>query len=122
MRIEWRIATAALAALLTVTFGSGCSSNKKNASADVTVTGCNADPGGGRPTADGEIKNHSSKDSAYAFRVTFTDSSGNKVTDGAVSVAKVDAGGTASWHADGVTGANGPLTCKVTNVARTAVP
>jgi hypothetical protein len=122
VRAASTIATVALGALVAVTLGSGCSSNKKNASADVTITRCDADPSGGRPTADGQITNHSSKSSAYAFRVTFTDSSGNKVSDGAASVGKVDAGGTATWHADGVANANGPLTCKATNVVRTAVP
>ena len=122
MLIDRRVCVVALAALVTVALGGGCSSNKKDAAADVTVTRCDTDPSGGQPTAEGNIRNRTSKDSAYAFRVTFTDASGNKVSDGAASVAKVDAGATATWHATGATGATGPLKCKATNVVRTAVP
>ena len=122
MKIDHGISAVALAALIAVSFIAGCSSDKKNASADVTVSRCEADPSGGRPTADGEIRNHSSKASGYAFRVTFTDASGNKVSDAATSVTKVESGGNATWHAEGVTGAKGPLKCRATNVARTAVP
>ena len=117
-----RVLAFALAALAAVTLGTGCGSDEENASADVTVSRCEADPGGGRPTADGDINNHSSKDSAYAFTVQFTDSSGNKVSEGAVTVASVEPGATAQWHAVGLSGAKGPLTCKPTSVERTAVP
>ena len=122
MRAGRRAGGLVLAGLTAVALAGACSSAEKNAAADVTISSCSADPNGGRPTVAGEIRNHSSKDSGYVFRVTFTDSSGNKVSDGAVSVAKVDAGGTATWHAAGAASAKGPLTCKATNVVRTAVP
>jgi hypothetical protein len=117
-----RIGVFGLVAVTSMALLGACSSDKKNAAADVTVSACKADPGGGRPSADGNIRNHSSKDSGYAFTVSFKDSSGNKVSNGAVTVGNVKAGATGTWHADGVTGAKGPLTCEVTNVARTAVP
>lgn len=122
MRIGHRVPAVTLAAVMTLVLAAGCSSGKKDASADVHVTACTADPGGGKPTADGTIQNASSKDSAYAFTVTFSDSSGNKVSTGAVSVGKVTSGGQATWHTLGATNAKGPVTCTVGNVARTAVP
>jgi hypothetical protein len=119
-----RIVGTAVAGLTLLGLASGCSSgeDKKDAAADVKVTSCTGDPGGGRPKAEGTIKNGTSKDSAYAFRVTFTDSSGNKVSDGAVTVAKVDAGGDATWDTSGVARAKGDVKCDVENVSRTAVP
>lgn len=110
-----------VAACLLVAVAASCSSAAKNAAADVTVTSCEADPSGGQPSAAGQINNHSSKGSAYAFTVTFIDSAGNKVTQGAGAVAKVPAGGTADWTVGGLAGGKGPLTCEVSNVVRTAV-
>ena len=117
-----RCGLAALACVALATSVVGCSSKDKDVAADVKVTSCAADAGGGRPTASGSIANGSSKDSAYAFRVRFTDASGNRVSDGAVTVAKVRAGGDATWHATGVARAKGALTCSVSGVTRTAVP
>ncbi|HEX2849064.1 MAG TPA: hypothetical protein VHN98_00855 [Acidimicrobiales bacterium] len=119
-----RTATWALAALAVASSAgmtSACSSAKSVAS-DVKVSSCDAGSSGGKPVAKGEVKNSSSKDSSYAFRVSFTDSSGNHVTDGAVALSKVKAGETAQWDATGATGVKGNVTCKVENVARTAVP
>lgn len=109
--------TAALGALV----ATGCSSSSNKVSSDVSVTACRADPSGGHPTAEGTIVNHTSKASAYAFRVSFADSSGNESSQGAVAVGNVEPGATAKWTSDGATSAKGPLTCKVTNLARTAV-
>ena len=118
-----RCGAAALAGLALLAASAGCSSEDDDkAAGDVKVTTCEADAGGGRPTASGSISNGSSKDSAYAFRVRFTDSSGNRVSEGAVTVAKVDSGGDATWKATGVARAKGPLTCEVSGVSRTAVP
>lgn len=122
MRTDRLVSAAALGALLTLAVAGACSSDEKNAAADVTVTQCVADPEGGRPTAEGEITNHSSKDSGYAFGVVFSDAAGNRVSQGAVTVADVAPGATATWRATGVARARGPLQCRVTNVVRTAVP
>ncbi len=94
----------------------------ENVAADTTVTACTADPAGGRPYAEGRITNHSSKDSAYTFRVSFIDAVGNKVSEGAVAVANVEAGGSATWRTQGAADAKGPLVCKLESIARTAVP
>jgi hypothetical protein len=99
----------------------GCSSNKA-AEKDVSITACRDDPGGGRPTADGTIVNHSSKASTYVVDIQFIDSSGNKVSEGGSPVGKVEPGATAVFHAQGLSGAKGPLTCKVATVQRTVAP
>ncbi len=101
----------------------GCGGESSNSeSDDVVVTACTADPAGGKPKATGTISNATSKASGYTFRVQFLDPSGNEVSQGTDAVAKVDAGGTAKWDLDGITSAKGPVTCKVTNITRTAVP
>jgi hypothetical protein len=97
-----------------------CSSSK--AAQDVSITACQADPGGGRPTATGTIDNHSSKASTYAVDITFYDSSGNKVTQGGATVGKVESGATSVFHVTGLADAKGPVTCKVSSVTRTVAP
>jgi hypothetical protein len=111
-----------VAALAAVSLGAGCADDEENASADVAVTRCEADPEGGRPTAEGTINNRTSKDSAYVFTVQFADPAGNTVSEGPVTVASVAAGGNAIWRTDGLARARGPLTCEPTNIERTAVP
>ena len=122
MRLERQVFAVVVGVLFALGLGTGCSSGAKNASADVTVSRCEADPSGGQPAATGNINNHSSKTSGYAFQVTFVDSSGNKVTQGFGSVASVPAGATATWSVGGIAGGKGPLSCKVSHVVRTAVP
>ena len=89
---------------------------------DVNVSACSADPGGGKPTASGEIVNDSSKTSNYVIRLRFNDSDGNAVSEGAAAVDDVDAGQTARWELTGARSADGPVTCEVTDVSRTHLP
>ena len=107
-------------ALLVAPLLAGCSS--KSAAKDVAITDCVASPTAGRPTADGAIVNHTSKASTYVIDVNFYDSSGNKVSEGGASVGKVEAGATATFHAEGLSNAKGPLTCKLATVDRTVAP
>jgi hypothetical protein len=100
----------------------GCSASGSTAAKDVTITACTSSPTGGHPTATGRIVNHSSKASLYTIHVKFTDSAGNGVGDGFTSVAKVDSGTTATWHANGTLNAKGPLKCKLSSVTRNASP
>ena len=99
----------------------GCSASGKTAAKDVTITACAVSPTGGHPTATGRILNHSSKASAYGIHVKFTDSAGNGVGDAVAAVAKVDAGTTASWHANGSLNTKGPVKCAA-SVTRTIAP
>jgi hypothetical protein len=114
-------ATGSTATLLVVSVVA-CSSSSSKAAKDVTVTACTASATGGHPTASGRIVNHSSKASLYTIHVKFTDASGNGVGDGLAAVAKVEAGATASWHANGSLNAKGPLTCKLSSVTRNLSP
>lgn len=121
------IGPRAMTAAVVVTVGlavDSCSSEEEDVSAagDVAVSVCATDPAGGSPASEGQITNHSSEDSSYAFSVSFIDIAGNKVSEGAVAVGRVPAGGQATWRTQGLTGAKGPLTCRLSSVIRTAVP
>jgi hypothetical protein len=111
-----RVAAVIVAGLCTVA-GTSCSSSK-SAKNDVTIASCQADPGGGKPSASGTIVNHSSKTSRYAIHVKFYDSSGNAVGDGLSAVASVDPDETAQWDTKGSLNAKGPVTCKLDTVTR----
>jgi hypothetical protein len=100
----------------------GCAASSKTAAKDVSITACTASPTGGHPTANGQVDNHSSKASAYTIHVKFKDSSGNSEGDGLGVIAKVGAGSTATWHADGSLSAKGPLTCSLSSVTRNVSP
>ncbi len=100
----------------------GCSTSGSSAAKDVTITACTSSPTGGHPTATGRILNHSSKSSLYTIHVKFTDSAGNGVGDGVAAVAKVDAGTTATWHANGTLNAKGPVKCKLSSITRNLSP
>jgi hypothetical protein len=117
-----RLILLAGASACVVTSLTGCSAPGKTAAKDATITACTPSPTGGHPTATGRIVNHSSKSSAYAIHVKFTDSAGNGVGDGLAAVAKVDAGSTANWHANGSLNAKGPLKCALSSVTRTISP
>ncbi len=116
-----RLLAAAVALAAVASFG-GCSAAGNTAAKDVTVSACTADPSGGNPVATGQIHNTSSKASSYIIHVKFVDAAGNGVGDGAATVGKVDAGGTATWRAVGTQSAKGPLTCNLASVTRTATP
>jgi len=100
----------------------GCAVSASTAAKDVTITACTPSPTGGHPSAKGTIVNHSSHASVYTIHVKFTDSAGNGVGDGLAAVAKVDAGSTANWHADGSVNAKGSLKCALSSVTRNASP
>jgi hypothetical protein len=89
---------------------------------DVSVATCEADPGGGDPSASGQIVNDSSKTSNYVIRLRFNDAQGNGVSEGVVAVDDVEAGATARWELTGTRSASGPLTCEITDVSRTHLP
>src|SRR5579862_1663280 len=103
------VIVSAAASALAVSALVGCAASSATAAKDVTITACTASPSGGHPTASGQILNHSSKASAYTIHVKFKDSAGNSVGDGVAGLAKVGAGSTASWHAEGTFSAKGPL-------------
>lgn len=97
-------------------------SSSSKAKQDVTVQACNADPGGGKPKASGQIVNKSSKTSNYVVRLKFLDAQGNQVTDGVDGVKGVKPLETVKFDLTGIQKAKGPLTCEVTGVTRTHLP
>ena len=114
------LSTATVASLALVAGLAGCGTSKSTS--DATVSACNADPGGGKPTANGEVRNTSSKSSTFFLRIGFYDTSGNRVAEGVDTVGSVDPGGTGPWNTTGAVDAKGPLTCKVVTLRRTAAP
>ncbi len=98
----------------------GCGTTKSTR--DASVTACNADPGGGKPTAEGQVTNTSTKSSTFVLQIGFYDSSGNRVSEGVDTVGSVNAGGAGPWHTTGAADAKGPLTCKVMSLRRTVAP
>lgn len=97
-------------------------SSSDTAKKDVTITACNADPGGGKPKAEGQVVNQSSKTSNYVIRVKFTDAQGNRVAEGVDGVKGVKALETSKFTLTGDSGAKGPLKCEVSGVTRTHLP
>ncbi len=98
-----------------------CSGAAKSVTSDATVTSCT--PGDGeRPSASGDIANRSSKKSSFAVQVSFYDSSGNRVAEGADTVNGVEAGATGRWHAVATADAKGPINCKLKTVRRVRSP
>ncbi len=95
--------------------------SSKSAMNDVTVTTCRA-VATGKPTATGQILNHSSKTSTYVVRLKFTDPQGNTLSEGIAPVKSVGARQTAEWDLTGDRDVNGAVQCKITGVSRTHVP
>ena len=98
----------------------GCGTSKSTA--DATVTACNADPNGGKPTAEGQVRNTSSKSSTFFIRLGFYDPSGNRVSEGLDSVGSVNPGQSGPFSITGAADAQGLLMCKVLTLRRTAAP
>ena len=98
-----------------------CSGAAKSVTSDATVTACT--PGDGdRPSASGDIVNRSSKRSSFAVEVSFYDTSGNRVAEGADTVNGVEPGATGRWRAVATANAKGPINCKVKTVRRIRTP
>ena len=117
VKLKVTVAATLGAALLAGCGGGGDTS----AASDITVTTCAADPAGGKPKAEGSIVNHSSKPSAYTFRVRFLDASGNEVSQGTSAVGRVEPNATFTWKVEGGVSAKGALSCKIANQTRNAV-
>ena len=107
-----------MAALLTTVL-LGCGGKSTS---DASVLSCVADPDGGPPRAEGEIRNSSSKESVFFVRVGFYDTSGNRVSEGADTISDVEPGTSSPFQINGAARAKGPLECKVLNVRRSVSP
>lgn len=111
----------AVAALIAASALLASCTSTASAEKDVAITSC-AVNANGRPTVMGTVDNHTSKASSYAIAVGFYDSAGNRVSEGAASLGKVEASQTATFSADGAARAAGPLTCKLLSVTRVVAP
>lgn len=97
----------------------GCSGGSK-ASKDIRITSCTRDPGNHRAVIQGEVRNHSSKRSNYAFQVDVR-ANDSKIETGVGSVLRVAANQrkTFTIHAVGPDVPSGTtLTCKVAHAGR----
>ena len=107
-----------MAAVLTTVL-LGCGGRSTDAA---SVLSCVADPDGGPPRAEGQIRNDSSEDSVFFVRVGFYDTAGNRVSEGSDSIGDVEPGTSSPFQINGAARAKGPLTCKVLNIRRSASP
>jgi len=101
--------------------GAACSAGADH-KADATITACTPAPGGGKPVADGQVTNPTTKTSNYSVRIGFYDSSGNKVSDGLDAVSGVEAGTSSPFHVTGLQSVTGAVTCRVAGVTRNVAP
>jgi hypothetical protein len=99
----------------------GCSGSNDH-KADVAISACTPAADGGKPVAEGQVTNPTSKTSQYSIRVNFYDASGNKVTEGIDAITGVEAGSSSPWRVTGLQSANGPIDCRLGTVTRNVQP
>ena len=91
---------------------------------DVSIQSCEADSGGGQPTASGQVNNTTSKDSNYTIRGEFAGPDGNTLTQGQTAVRRRRVG----LHCElgkpdrGPSPTDGQVRCEVSGASRTHVP
>ena len=99
----------------------GCSGSNDH-KADATITACTPAADGGKPVAEGQVTNPTSKTSQYSIRVQFYDASNNKVTEGIDAITGVEAGSSSPWRVTGLQSVNGPVDCRLGTVTRNVQP
>ncbi len=99
----------------------GCSAGADH-KADATVTACTPGADNGKPRADGQVTNPTTKVSNYSIRVSFYDGSGNKVTEGIDAVTDVEPGTSSPWTVTGLQSVNGAVDCRLGTVTRNVTP
>ncbi len=110
--------------LLAVSIGVGtaaCSAGT-DYSADASITACTPAADGGKPVAEGQVTNSSTKTSNYSVRVSFYDASDNKVTEGLDAITSVEPGSSSPWRVTGLQSVNGPVDCRIGKVTRNVSP
>ena len=99
----------------------GCSEAADH-KADASITACTPAADGGKPVAEGQVTNPTSKTSNYSIRVSFYDESDNKVTEGIDAITDVEPGTSSPWRVTGLRSQNGPVDCRLGTVTRNAKP
>jgi hypothetical protein len=122
MRTYGRLATVAAAMATVAALGLGACSSDSEKEANASITACTPGANDGKPVAEGQVTNPSSKSSNYSVRVGFYDGSNNKVTEGADVVTDVESGTSSPFTVTGVGDVKGPVVCKVLGVTRNANP
>jgi hypothetical protein len=115
------VAGAVAVAVAVLLAAGGCGSSP-GSEGEASVTSCTPGADGGKPVAEGQVTNGSSKTSTYSVRIGFYDDSGNKVTDGVDVVSGVEPATSSPWRVTGLGSMNGAVTCKVAGVTRNADP
>jgi hypothetical protein len=113
-------AGAALALALALVLA-GCSAGADH-KGDATITACTPAADGGKPVAEGQVTNPTSKGSTYSIRVSFYDASGNKVTEGIDAVTGVEPATSSPWRVTGLQSVSGPVDCRLGKVTRNVQP
>ncbi|QKW18725.1 hypothetical protein HUT16_06305 [Kitasatospora sp. NA04385] len=131
MRIR-AIVTACLVAALALS-ATGCDPDEDDrarnaqdagpaAVGDVEVTSCKVDDELQWPSATVRITNHTATTSNYVVQIAFEDHAGRQVTEGVAAAGPLPPGQDALEHAQGTADPHGPVSCRVTDVARYASP
>ncbi len=109
-------------AAMAVALGAGSCSSDPDFIKDAAVTACTPGPDEGRPVAEGQVTNTSSKSSNFTIRVGFYDASDNKVTEGGDVVTDVEPASSSPWMATGAGTMKGPVACRILGVTRNVDP
>ncbi|WP_073817240.1 hypothetical protein [Kitasatospora sp. CB01950] len=128
MRIRATVAAACLTAVLAV---AGCAPaggvrdlafEADRAAGDVELTACAVDDELHWPAATVRITNHSATTSNYVVQIAFLDRSGRQVTEGVAAASTLAPAQDALEQAQGTADPNGPVSCRVVDIARYATP
>ncbi|MFJ4845278.1 FxLYD domain-containing protein [Streptomyces sp. NPDC088733] len=87
---------------------------------DVKIDSCGLTDFTKSPSAEVTITNHGDKSADYQVRVEFSDSTGHLISQGVATTTGLAGGASVKESAQGTGPAAGDITCKVTEVGRTA--
>jgi hypothetical protein len=114
------IVVVAIAAAHSTSPGGGTKSHP--AAADILINSCTVDPILKIPVAKGTIVNHSSGISDYTFTISFVNTAGKMVAQGAGIENNVASHQTAAFSVNGDAQTTGPVSCRVGEITRFASP
>jgi len=111
-----------VAMALAVLLGTAACKSSPEKLDDASITACTPGADDGRPVAEGQVTNSSSKTSSYSVRVNFFDEADNKVTEGVDVATDVEPGSSSPFRVTGVGTMKGAVDCRVSGVTRNAAP
>ncbi|MFD8599039.1 hypothetical protein ACFV1L_28955 [Kitasatospora sp. NPDC059646] len=129
MRIRATVTAACLAAALAA---GGCAPapgggtalgfGADRAAGDVELTACAVDDQLHWPAATVRITNHSATTSNYVVQIAFLDGAGRQITEGVAAASTLAPAQDAVEQAQGTADPQGPVSCRVVDIARYATP